>query len=220
MESEAAVGLAEAFDAAISIPDPMLAFGSGTAYNPSILVREGYRVGTRSGMGGFPRITTTTVQWIEVGDPMPGQPIYDTAVPFTPLNTSQQTAITITGGRTYTHDVTVSLAGGPTNITGATFLSQIRTSRNGVGIAQFQWEIIDAPNGKVRLWLSPIQTRAAAQASEIGVWDLEMRIGGREYTVIPESPVTLRLGVSQGDYLYPSLAYAIGEAFNAALEVA
>lgn len=198
--------------------DAGIALAEGSAVGGAIVAKDGVKVTSRTGMGGYTRITASAVQWTEVGDTLPGQPIYDTVVPFFRSPTSL-TDITIVGGRSFWVDATVDVAG-VTDVAGAVFNAQVRSpSPSGTLLAQMTYEVTGPLT--VRFRLSPYQTQmATAVTLTRGVWDAEMRLNGVEYTVVPESKVTLIQGVSQGDGSYPDpAAMSTGEAYNAMVVV-
>lgn len=194
--------------------DTTAASADSVAIGAAVIAKGGVQIAGRTGMAGYTRITTSTVQWTEVGDTLPGQPIYDTVMPFF-FSPASQTAVTITGGRSFWVDVTVAVTG-VTNVAGATFNAQVRApSPSGTLLAQMSYEITGPLT--VRFRLSPYQTQAATAITLTGgVWDAEMLLNGMEYTVVPRSKVTLIQGVSQGDGCYPdALCLSSGVALGA-----
>ena len=196
--------------------DPTTATASAVAIGAAIVAKDGVKVTGRSGWGGYTRITGSTVQWTEVGDTLPGQPIYDTAVPFF-VSPSSLTDITIVGGRTF--DVTLAITAVP-SVVGGTILSQVRADTPyGQVLATMHAETVDATH--VRFWLSPYETQYATSFGNLkAVWDAEVRLNGTEVTIVPQSNVTLIQGVTQLDGAYPDPVPASGEAFDALVEVA
>jgi hypothetical protein len=95
-------------------------------------------------------------------------------------------------------DLIIKIEGQVEDITDAAFTAQVRKSRSSTEIlADFDYEILDGPAGSLRLSLSPDETYWMANAMSVGVWDLEIiRNNGDVFTVIPESPVNVRQGVS------------------------
>jgi hypothetical protein len=195
--------------------DTTTATASAVAIGASIVAKDGVKVTGRSGWGGYTRITGSTVQWTEVGDTLPGQPIYDTAVPFFVSPTSL-TDITIVGGRTF--DVTMEITAVP-SLTGGTIVAQVRADAPyGMLLATMHAETVDATH--VRFWLSPYETQyATGHGFYKGVWDAEIRLNGAEVTIVPQSKVTLVQGVTQLDGFYPDPVPALGVAFDARVEV-
>lgn len=172
------------------------ATATASAIGAAVVSNNGIRVAGRAGYGNYNRIAGSTTQWIEGGDTLANQPIYDITVPFFPTSTSS-TDISIVGGRTYTHLLEISLNGAPVDITTARFISQIRTTAGGPVIATFTPTITDGPAGEVSLILTAYETQVAAAAARKGYWDVEMHIDGLEVTVVPTSSVTLTMGISQ-----------------------
>jgi hypothetical protein len=199
--------------------DAELASAAGTAVGAAVVAKAGIKVSSRGGLGGYNRISGSTVQWVEVGDTLPGQPIYDVAVPFFPSPTSK-TDITIFGGRSFSHVVTVDIEG-VTDITQAVFAAQVRANNPfGHMLATMDYQITGPLT--VEFLLNPQQTQSATAAGiRHGVWDAEMHLNGVEVTIVPQSKVTLVQGVSQADDAYPCLGgRAAGVAFNAEVLVA
>lgn len=196
--------------------NPTTATASAVAIGAAIVAKDGVKVTGRSGWGGYTRITGSTVQWTEVGDTLPGQPIYDTAVPFF-ASPSSLTDITIVGGRTF--DVTMAITAVP-SVMGGTIQAQVRADTPyGQVLATMHAETVDATH--VRFWLSPYETQhATAYGFTRAVWDAEVRLNGTEVTIVPQSVVTLIQGVTQLDGAYPDPVPAIGRAFDALVEVA
>lgn len=195
-----------------------VAQATASSIDAATVLNNGIRVATRAGTGQYNRIHNSSVQWLEEGDTLANQPIYNIAVPFFPAS-SGGTPITITGGRTYTHVLEISLNGDPVDITTARFIAQIRRSAGGEILASFTPNITDGPAGEVVLNLTAYETQVAAAAAYKGVWDVEMHINGLEVTVVPESPVTLRLGVSQAVSFPVESPAGISTGFHAAVVV-
>lgn len=159
----------------------------------------------RTGQGGYARITGTTAVWNEVGDELPGQPTYDNALSFYPPPSGAALLgpqpIYVRGGRDFAFPYVVRDSDGEVmDITGATFVAQIKRSRYHRYIyVEFSYEIGDAEAGEVTFKLGPEQTTEMALWIHKGVWDAEMILDGIEYTVIPESDVTVHPAISQED---------------------
>jgi hypothetical protein len=79
-------------------------------------------------------------------------------------------------------------------------VAQIKRSRYHRYIyAEFGYEIGDPLLGEVTFTLTPEQNAEMALWIHSGVWDAEMILDGVEYTVIPESVVTIDPAISQED---------------------
>jgi hypothetical protein len=193
--------------------DTTSATASAVAIGAAVVAKDGYKVTGRTGWGGYTRIQSSTVQWTEVGDTLPGQPVYDTPVPFY-VSPSSLTAITIVGGRTF--DVIMTITSVP-SLVGGEIVAQVRSDNQyGMLLATMHAEIMDATH--VRFWLSPYETQVATSyGTTRGVWDAEIRQNGTEITIIPQSRVTLQQGVTQLDGSYPIPTYGTGYAYNAAV---
>lgn len=193
--------------------DAASATASAVAIGAAVVAKDGYKVTGRAGWGGYTRIQNSTIQWTEVGAPLPGQPIYDTPVPFY-VSPSSLTDITIIGGRTFDVTMTVTAV---QSLLGGEVVSQVRADNQyGTALATMHAEVVDATH--VRFWLSPYETQVATSFGIIrGVWDAEMRLNGAEVTIIPQSRVTLQQGVTQLDGSYPLPTTGSGNAYDAAV---
>lgn len=129
---------------------------------------------------------------------MIGQPYFDGIPSFLPTPSFSAMPLSITGGRTFLIDLIVKVDGDIEDITDASFTAQVRKDRSSTNVlAEFDYEILDGPAGSLRLSLSPDETYWVANNMTTGVWDLEIiRNNGDIFTVIPESPVNVRQGVS------------------------
>lgn len=191
------------------------ATSSAVAIGAAVVAREGVQVTSRGSAGGYTRITTSALQWTEVGDILPGQPIYNTMIPFV-AKAPGTVPLDLIGGRTYEHFLTVLRGGQPVDISHARFISQIR-SRSGELLANFTPILLDPVVGSLKLTLTAYETESAARLSSSGRWDVEMHLDGKEVTVVPVSPVSLRMGVSQAKTLPASAPIGVGQAFHASV---
>lgn len=191
--------------------DATHATASAVAIGAAVVAKDGYKVTGRTGWGGYTRIQSSTIQWTEVGDTLPGQPIYDTPVPFY-VSPVSLTDITIVGGRTF--DVTMTITAVPSLI-GGEIVAQVRADNQyGMVLASMHAETVDATH--VRFWLSPYETQVATSYGNTrGVWDAEIRLNGAEVTIIPQSRVSLQQGVTQLDGSYPLPTTGNAYAYNA-----
>ena len=179
------------------------------AFGAAVVVAEGVKPAFRVWMDGHNRIATSTVLWAEGGDGLPGQPTYDVIPTFAPPVVTLEQPLTITGGRSFIYELVVTLESEVVDVTGAHFVAQIRPSRSAVLALQFTCETINATGGEVRLSLTPVQTQWLATQLTSGVWDMEIHtVDGYEWTVVPESKVTVTMGVSQGEILSSGTATA------------
>lgn len=197
--------------------DAQSAVGTGLAYGAAIVVVEGTKTAFRGGQGGYSRITASTVMWVEEGDTMPGQPLYSTLIPFYTATPTTDYSINVIGGRDFVKDVYVSLSGVAVDITSAFFMAQIRRGRySRFALAGMSYDIVDGPAGHVRLRMNPDQTWALSLKAKTAVWDLEMTLANREYTIIHESHVEINPGISRGVVISAEMASGLGAGNNAA----
>jgi hypothetical protein len=102
------------------------------------------------------------------------------------------------------------------DITNAVFVAQIRQSKYHVDhLAQFQWTVTNGPTGQLMLTLLPDQTWTVSTLVNAAVWDVEMLLNGNQYTVVPESKVSVTPGISQSELSLAYPATATGVADNA-----
>lgn len=200
--------------------DAQSATSTGHAYGAALVINEGQQTAFRTMFGGYARITGSTQLWSERGEMMPGVARYDRLIPFfPPVMVDQATTvhpILIRGGRDFILDLIIYDDDGLVrNITGAVFIAQVRKYRYAkYSVAQMGYEIVDAPNGLLRLRLTPDVTSQMVRCMMVGVWDLEMQLGGVESTVIPESRVRVLPGISQGTLVSGQTAMGVGVANN------
>ena len=195
------------------------ATATASAIPAAVITANGTKVASRTGWGGYTRISGSTVSWMEVGDTMPGQPIYDSVVPFFSPSSTSLTDITIVGGRTFDMTYTVPASLGIADLTGGTVHAQVRESANGRLLATFWCQVIAAD--QVRFLLSPTHTQAACPPGlKHAVWDAEVLLDSVEYTLIPTSAVTLVPGVTHVNGSYPEdSARSDGRAYDAMVVV-
>lgn len=187
--------------------DGELADVTAEGFGAAVLAQTGIRVAFRSGVDGYNRIATTTSVFSEGSDILLGQPRYDAIPLFTSPNYyGDAMPLGIIGGRTFILDIIVTLNDEVQDITNASFTAQIKANRKATTVlGDFDYEVLDGPTGSLRLTLSPDETHWMASQITQGVWDLEITTNsGDSFTVIPESRVTVRQGVSHlsDEYLY------------------
>ena len=193
------------------------AAATASAIPAAVISRNGVRIASRAPWGGYTRISGTTSQLTEVGDTMPGQPIYDTVVPFFSSSFTSLTDITVVGGRSFSVDVTAP-ADMPSLI-GATLSAQMRETPNGRLLAQFHGEVLSATTARFTLNAKQTQEACAVGLSR-AVWDAEALISSLEYTLVPNSRVTLVQGVTHVNGSYPDdSARSDGRAYDASVVV-
>lgn len=148
---------------------------------------------------------------------MPGQPIYDTVVPFFSPSFTSLTDVTVVGGRTFSVEVTAP-ADLPSLI-GATLSAQMRESANGRLLATFHGEVLSATTAMFSLNAKQTQEAANTGVSH-AVWDAEALINSVEYTLVPVSKVKLVAGVTHVNGSYPDdSARSDGRAYDASVVV-
>jgi len=92
--------------------------------------------------------------------------------------------IKIMRGDTEVFNITISdSAGSPVNLTGSSFASQIRYTRDATSVAaSFTCVITDAANGVVQLTLG--STASAALDDGVAYWDLQRTFGSTVSTIL------------------------------------
>lgn len=150
---------------------------------------------------------------------MPGQPIYDTVVPFFSASSTRLTDLAVVGGRTLTFDYVVPVDYALPSLVGCAVSAQIRDTPTGTLLAQFHCEVTGATT--VTFSLNPKQTQdACASGLTRAYWDAEVLVDGVEYGLVPLSRVTLQQGVTHINGSYPEdSARADAFALNASVVV-
>lgn len=169
-------------------------------FGAALVIPSGFRYVSRSGKDGYSRIAVATPVLAEGSDPMLSQFSFGSITSFLPTTPLvMPMPLSIVGGRTLTIDIIVRINGAVMDITDCSFSAQIRQSRDNTNLmGEFNYEILDAENGSVRLSLSPDETQWLASNMSSGVWDMiVITSGGDVLPVIPESPVNARQGVSR-----------------------
>lgn len=169
-------------------------------YGAAVVAPNGARYVFRTGKDGYSRIATSTSAFAEGSDLMLGQSSFGSIPAFLPtLGYTAPMPLSITGGRTFVVDIVVKIDGEIMDITDCAFSAQIRPDRDSTNLlADFDYEILDAENGSVRFSLTPDETYWLASNMHTGVWDVEIvTADGEVLTVIPESTVSARQGISR-----------------------
>lgn len=99
-------------------------------------------------------------------------------------------------GDTISINVTIKTRGIPVNITGWTFTAHVRQLADGPQVARFDIEMVDPESGKMRVYLTSVQSQALDGDM---MWDLQ----GREEATAKQHTLIRGTIRTQSDVTYP-----------------